>query len=201
MFAGLMLLFSDALLRPFRDGWSLRIAEWQARARPLGVVGGLPPRATGLDDGTPLADDYRAFRAEERRALAAKLAHWLQARAEQHYVADGVSEAWPLLEEVLARGGDDCDGLELLSYHLLRDFGYQGVYRAILSNPSRELHHMVTLWFEDPDDRWVIDPTGTASAGMPRLSELSGWQPRRVFTETETHSVGENTADPFGRRG
>jgi hypothetical protein len=43
---------------------------------------------------------------------------------------------------------------------------------------------MVTLWFENRDDPWVIDPTGAMTRGMPHLSEVSGWRPLKVFDET-----------------
>ena len=42
---------------------------------------------------------------------------------------------------------------------------------------------MVTLWFETPDDPWVIDPTGAMTLGMPRMSELPEWEPIKVFSE------------------
>ena len=50
-------------------------------------------------------------------------------------------------------------------------------------------HHMVTFWFEDPGDPWVIDPTGAMTFGMPRMSELTDWVPLRVFSETRDHTV------------
>ena len=40
---------------------------------------------------------------------------------------------------------------------------------------------MVTFWFENRDDPWVIDPTGAMSRGMPRMSELHEWRPLKVF--------------------
>jgi hypothetical protein len=43
---------------------------------------------------------------------------------------------------------------------------------------------MVTLWFEVPDDPFVIDPTGAMTSGMPRLSEVPGWVPLKLFSET-----------------
>jgi hypothetical protein len=48
---------------------------------------------------------------------------------------------------------------------------------------------MVTLWFEIPEDPWVIDPTGTMTLGMPRMSELSRWTPLRVFSDERDYSV------------
>jgi hypothetical protein len=48
---------------------------------------------------------------------------------------------------------------------------------------------MVTLWFEDPNDPWVIDPTGAMTAGMPRMSELPEWTPLKVFSHEEDYTV------------
>jgi hypothetical protein len=48
---------------------------------------------------------------------------------------------------------------------------------------------MVTLWFENPEDPWVIDPTGAMTTGMPRMSEVPGWVPLKVFSEDEDFSV------------
>ena len=86
---------------------------------------------------------------------------------------------------------DDCDGLELLGFHLLLDLGFAAdeVYRSIVVRPSDGQHHMVTLWFEDPADPWVIDPTGAMTAGMPRMSEVPGWIPLKLFTESEEFTV------------
>ena len=87
------------------------------------------------------------------------------------------------LAETLRGNGDDCDGLELLTYHLLRDLGFREseVYRSIVYRRADGQHHMVTLWFERPDDPWVIDPTGAMTSGMPRMSQLPDWQPRNNF--------------------
>ena len=50
---------------------------------------------------------------------------------------------------------------------------------------------MVTLWFEDANDPWVIDPTGAMTLGMPRMSDLGGWVPIKVFSEDIEYSVQE----------
>jgi hypothetical protein len=34
----------------------------------------------------------------------------------------------------------------------------------------------------------VIDPTGAMTTGMPRLSEVPGWVPLKLFTETAEFS-------------
>ena len=54
---------------------------------------------------------------------------------------------------------------------------------------SDRQHHMVTLWFENRDDPWVIDPTGAMTQGMPRISEVAGWVPLKIFSDTEEFTV------------
>ena len=79
------------------------------------------------------------------------------------------------------------DGLELLVFQMLRDLGFdeREVFRAIVVRRSDAQHNMVTLWFEEPRDPWVIDPTGAMTSGMPRLSQVEGWMPLKVFSELE----------------
>jgi hypothetical protein len=48
---------------------------------------------------------------------------------------------------------------------------------------------MVTLWFEDPRDPWVIDPTGAVAPGMPKMSEVTDWLPLKIFNQTQEFSV------------
>jgi hypothetical protein len=48
---------------------------------------------------------------------------------------------------------------------------------------------MVTLWFEDPGDPWVIDPTGAMIGGMPRISQVPDWVPIKIFSETAEFTV------------
>ena len=119
------------------------------------------------------------------------VAEWIQAQARDHYVPDGPIDRWATTAETLRGNGDDCDGLELLTYHLLRGLGFgdDEVFRAIVYRRSDGQHHMVTLWFETPDDPWVIDPTGAMTAGMPRMSEVPGWVPIKVFSEDEDYTV------------
>ena len=52
---------------------------------------------------------------------------------------------------------------------------------------------MVTLWFEDAEDPWVIDPTGAMTLGMPRMSDLGEWLPLKVFSERLEYTVRETT--------
>lgn len=187
------------------DPWTPQIASWQARERALPDVELLRPAASVSNSAaaaedrtvrgaTPRGDlraEYFAFRIERKRAQAREMATWIQSTAKQHYIPDGPVDHWATLAETLARNGDDCDGLELLTYHYLRDLGFRDdeVYRAIVFRPSDKQHHMVTLWFESRDDPWVIDPTGAMTQGMPRLSEVPGWVPLKVFSETEEFTV------------
>jgi hypothetical protein len=137
---------------------------------------------------------YDVFRAERKRALARDLAAWIQQQAQQHYVPDGPIDHWATLEETFRNNGDDCDGLELIAFTLLRDLGFSKgeVFRAIVVRRSDGQHHMVTLWFEDPDDPWVIDPTGAMTLGMPRMSERPDWRPLKVFTDERSYTVRDS---------
>ena len=68
-------------------------------------------------------------------------------------------------------------------YDALLSLGFdrEEVFRAVVYRPKDLQHHMVTLWFEDPLDPWVIDPTGAMTNHMRRMSELPGWVPLKVF--------------------
>ncbi len=194
------------------DAWSPKIAGWQRRERADdgsffsksfleaaaqdakhvasdGVGSGASQENFLPDDG--LRGKYFGFRSARRRAMARELASWIQSESRAHYVEDGPIDHWATLEETLRGNGDDCDGLELLVYHALRDLGFANneVYRAIVYRPSDGQHHMVTLWFEDRMDPWVIDPTGAMTLGMPRMSDMPDWVPLKVFSEDLEYSV------------
>jgi predicted transglutaminase-like cysteine proteinase len=183
-----------------KDPWSRKIEFWQARERAERRGGSVPTPAavagpgesdantTGVED---LKAKYDAFRNERKRALARDLADWIQAEAKHHYLPDGPVDHWATLDETFRTNGDDCDGLELLVFNFLRDLGFaeNEVYRAIVYRRSDGQHHMVTLWFEDADDPWVIDPTGAMTSGMPLMSELPDWVPLKVFNEDDSFTV------------
>ncbi|MAG32112.1 MAG: hypothetical protein CL908_14615 [Deltaproteobacteria bacterium] len=177
--------FDSALMQPLESGPAVESAGYSAANDQL-------PSDQGATDG--LRAKYFQFRSERKRAMAREVAAWIQAEAKQHYREDGAVDHWATLEETLARGGDDCDGLELLAFHALRDLGFAPteVYRAIVVRPSDGQHHMVTLWFENSEDPWVIDPTGAMTLGMPRMSELEAWVPIKVFSERLEYTVREN---------
>jgi hypothetical protein len=173
------------------DAWSVKIRGWQERER---VSAPDPDAASPVPDPAKLGDlraKYDSFRHEQRRALARQVAEWIQDQARDHYVPDGPIDHWATFEETFRRNGDDCDGLELLTFHFLRDLGFpeNEIFRAIVVRRSDGQHHMVTLWFENPNDPWVIDPTGAMTTGMPRMSEMPEWVPLKVFSDHQDFSV------------
>jgi hypothetical protein len=186
---------------PVDDPWGPKIEVWQAREQADQQAPGsevaTPSVASGADSEAAadrpadLRAKYADFRQQSKRALARDLASWIQEQAQHHYIADGPIDHWATLEETFRTNGDDCDGLELLVYNLLRDlgFGEEEVFRAIVYRRSDNQHHMVTFWFEDPNDPWVIDPTGAMTSGMPHMSDLQGWAPLKVFGENSNYDV------------
>ncbi len=174
------------------DAWGVKIRGWQERERVSAADRATEPR-TRPDPASigELRAKYEEFRVEQRRAQAREVAAWIQDQARDHYVADGAIDHWATSEETFRSNGDDCDGLELLTFHFLRDLGFpeDQVFRAIVVRRSDGQHHMVTLWFEAPGDPWVIDPTGAMTTGMPRMSELPGWVPLKIFTDRADFSV------------
>jgi len=179
------------------DAWSRKIRGWQQREQvgPVGPapVGAEPPRVDPAERGS-LRTKYNEFLVERKREVAAELAAWIQDQSRDHYIPDGPVDHWATFEETLQNNGDDCDGLELLAYHSLRQLGFRDdeVFRAIVVRPSDGQHHMVTLWFETPGDPWVIDPTGAMTTGMPRMSEVPGWRPLKVFSEKRDFTVSQH---------
>ena len=147
------------------------------------------PAAAGC--GEPPSQVRRLPQPRRKQTLARELAEWIQQQAREHYVPDGMVDEWATLDETLRNNGDDCDGLELLVFNHLRElgFGEDEVYRAIVYRRTDGQHHMVTLWFEQPNDPWVIDPTGAMTTGMPRMSELPEWVPLKVFSHDEDFSA------------
>ena len=179
------------------DPWSFPIARWQAREAEEPPAAAPAPPAS-LDDrleadlaGAPLRARYSGFVSERRRLLAAEVTRWVQEESRVRYVDDGAVDFWPTFDETLSAGQEDCDGLELLTYNALQELGFaeQEVFRAILRHRSLEMHHMVTLWFEDPMDPWVLDPTGTITTPMRRMSQIDHWVPVKLFTESIEYTV------------
>jgi predicted transglutaminase-like cysteine proteinase len=174
------------------DPWRPKISGWRSRERAEPADLAVAPASVsgaGEDGAAHEAASLRAkfaeFRREQRRKQAREVAEWVQESSRSHYRPDGAFDHWATLDETLSADGDDCDGLELLAFNLLRELGFPEteVFRAIVVRPEDGQHHMVTLWFESADDPWVIDPTGAMTRGMPRMSEVAGWQPLRVFDD------------------
>ena len=185
------------------DPWTPKIMGWQLRERqderdlsiaPASVSG--PGESALPTEATSLREKFEAFHREQQRRQASEVAVWLQQNARSHYRPDGAFDHWATLEETLAADGDDCDGLELLAFNLLRELGFSKdqVFRAIVHRAQDGQHHMVTLWFENPNDPWVIDPTGAMTSGMPLLSQVHGWAPLKVFDDTHEFTPHELAA-------
>ncbi len=180
------------------DPWSTKIAGWQSREQvdlpddvTLASVSGSGAVRGATRPASSLRDKYAELRRRFKREIAEEVARWIQDEARVHYRPDGPIDHWATLDETLEENGDDCDGLELLVYRFLRDAGFRDdeVFRAIVVRPADGQHHMVTLWFEHPEDPFVIDPTGAMTSGLPRMSEVPGWEPLKVFTEDDEFTV------------
>ena len=181
------------------DPWFEKVGEWQRRARERGSASDEVFDNPGIPRSGLLSNKLGEFSSEEKRRLARRINEWSQIQARKHYRKepndDFDTDHWPTFGELLSKNGDDCDGLDLMAYELLREFGYgsDGVYRAIVRRDRDRANHMITLWFEDPADPWVLDATGAMSLGMRRFSELPGWTPTKVFSETEQFRAIERT--------
>lgn len=188
-------LVYDYFVRPSHDDpWSVKIEDWQSREKlgaslalnvespSVSESGSTSPSASAAHD-EQLRAKYLEFRLTQKRAIVRDVADWIQTVAEQHYLEDGPVDHWATLEETLRRNGDDCDGLELLVYRTLRELGFSDteVFRAVVYRTADKQHHMVTMWFEDPHDPWIVDPTGAMAPRMMRMSQISGWVPIKIF--------------------
>lgn len=173
---------------PVSDPWNGKIYNWQARHQLDPVRGGELPRKR-----SELAREYDDFSRELRRRVAAEAAQWVQDHSHDYYRPDGERDHWATYGEVIESGGDDCDGLDLLTFELLRKlgFGQEEIFRAIVVERPTGQHHMVTLWFENGDrqDPFVLDPTGVVTRKMARLSEVGPWEPIELFDESRHFSV------------
>ncbi len=181
--------FAEPLPASREDPWFEKVGAWQERARKA---------AAARPAESELAGKIGDFEREERLALAQRIATWSQRRAREHYVTepdeiDPSKDHWPTYRELIAKNGDDCDGLDLIAYEMLLDFGFppEEVYRAVIRRDRDRKNHMITLWFESPDDPWVIDVTGAMTLEVRRLSALPGWTPTKVFDEERQFRVRE----------
>ncbi len=178
---------------PADDPWNRKVRSWQARHH-------LDPAVRDEFEGekSPIAIKYDRFTHSLRRKIVSDTVDWVQSQSQLYYRPDGSEDHWATLGEVVESGGDDCDGLDLLTFVLLRrlGFGESELYRAILVEDKTQQHHMVTLWFEEPGsaDPYVLDPTGVVIQGLARLSQVPTWEPIELFDEN-THYRVEVTAN------
>jgi hypothetical protein len=173
---------------PSDDPGNEKVRNWQARHH-------LDPAAQDayLGEESRIARKYGEFSRELRRKIVSETVDWVQEQSRIHYRPDGAQDHWATLGEVVESGGDDCDGLDLLTFVLLRQLGFeQGeLFRAILVERGSQQHHMVTLWFErkDSEDPFILDPTGVVTTGLARLSDVPDWEPIELFDETAHYRV------------
>jgi len=173
---------------PPDDPWTHKIEDWQARHEQDPARQG----EVGLND-SELGREYEQFSRELRQRLVFDTVEWVQERSRKYYRADENYDHWATLGEVVKSGADDCDGLDLLTFVLLRRLGFKTseIYRSILVEAKSGQHHMVTLWFDEAGrmDPFLLDPTGVISRGMVRLSEVDGWEPIQLFDEQDHFRV------------
>jgi hypothetical protein len=181
------------------DPWFPKVEEWQGRMQAEGKRLPRSERSLrGSEQSGKLLLAMGAYRDEQRVALAKDVTNWSQKTARRHYKWDPASndpvyDHWPTVGQLLANNGDDCDGLDLIAYQMLREFGFpqDRVFRAILRRNRDQANHMVTLWFEDARDPWILDATGAVTFQMRRFSQLEGWTPTKIFNERAQYLANE----------
>lgn len=189
--------------RPQADPWFVKVRDWQHRERR-------DRGETSFGDAETLRRKRHSgelrfkmgrWETTERLSIARRVADWAQGESRRHYrfdpPTDAASDPWPTTKELLETNGDDCDGLDLIAYELLRQFGFppDQLYRAIVRRNRDGANHMVTLWFDEGDDPWVIDSLGAVSIKLRRFSELPGWTPTALFNERDQYTP-RRTTDP-----
>jgi hypothetical protein len=176
---------------PHEDPWNAKIKNWQSRNQldQLAIAQRKPA-------DSKLGEEYGAFELELRRKVAAEAVAWIQDESRRHYIPDGETDHWATLSEVIAQDGDDCDGLDLMTFLLLRKLGFSKdeIFRSIVVDRETGQHHMVTLWFESSDrhDPWVLDPTGVVTNQLVHLSQVPKWSPIEMFDEARHYRVEES---------
>jgi len=173
-----------------RDFWHDKVADWQVRQRTdLAAMAAEPAAYPSRRRSGLLSIKQAQWEQRERRELAKRIFLWTQEEARAHYrfdpITDVAGDPWPTSKNLFDTNGDDCDGLDLIAYELMRSFGFPAdeLYRAVIRRDRDGGNHMVTLWFEDPEDPWVMDATGAMSRRLRRFSEFLGWTPTKVFNE------------------
>ncbi len=186
------------------DAFAPAIEHWQAETRLEGLTaevaelraqlrGEIPPPVTEPGGASALGRAYLEFRSELRHGVVIDTVRWVQQQSGLYYRRDRGLDDWPVLGELLAAGADDCDGMDLLTFSLLRRLGFEHgeIYRTIVRNVETGLHHIVTLWFAPGrrDDPWLLDSTGQVSRAVIPLSAQTDWEPLRLFDETTAYAV------------
>jgi hypothetical protein len=176
---------------PREDPWNAKIRNWQSRHKLDQALPVAQPKP-----GSELLAAYDEFAISLRRRIAADAVIWVQGESHRHYIPDGETDHWATLSDVVATDGDDCDGLDLLTFLLLRKLGFaqNEIFRSIVVERDSGQHHMVTLWFEAGDHRdpWLLDPTGVVTDRLVRLSEVPAWSPIEIFDEARHYRVEES---------
>jgi hypothetical protein len=176
------------------DVWFDKVRDWQQREAESRAAD-VELRARGQDATGSLRTAFRKFAGEERRKLAQRFVIWTQEQAMIYYRFDEkqdlAGDEWPTSHDLFVQNGDDCDGLDLIAYNLLLELGFpeRDIYRAVIRRDHDGEFHMVTLWFEDPDDPWVLDATGAMTLRMRRISEVPGWTPAVIFNAEAHYTV------------
>ncbi len=176
------------VVAPANDPWNAKVTDWQERHH---LDQSSSSQLSASSDLGKLYSDFTAEmerrQLEDRRGLVADAVDWVQGLSREYYRSDGKEDHWATIGHVIANGGDDCDGLDLLTFVLLRHLGFESdeIYRSIVVERQSGQHHMVTLWFEEGsrDDPFVLDPTGVVRKGLARLSSIRGWEPIELFDE------------------
>jgi len=189
--------------RPHADPWFEKVREWQARERRdrQDTRFAEPQTLRAGRQSGQLRIKMGRWETAERLAMARRVVDWAQAESRRHFrfdpPTDAASDPWPTTKELLETNGDDCDGLDLISYELLRQFGFprDQLYRSIVRRNRDGANHMVTLWFDEGDDPWVIDSIGAMTLKVRRFSDLPGWTPTALFNERQQYTP-QRTTDP-----
>ena len=181
---------------PAADPWFAKIEDWQARMLEEAGVGLIAEPTSKVEQKyARLERRMGGLVAEERQRIARSVATFALEQGRQHYRFDEdqslEGDHWPTVRELADTNGDDCDGLDLIAYQLLIDLGFprDQLFRAVMRRNRDRRNHMVTLWFEDPNDPWVFDATGAMTRKLARFSETAGWTPTAVFDESRQFSV------------
>ena len=108
------------------DVWFDKVRDWQVR-EVEGRATDAERRAHGADATGSLRTSFLKFAGEERRKLAQRFVAWAQEQAMIYYRFDAqqnlAGDEWPTSHDLFEQNGDDCDGLDLISYNLLLELG------------------------------------------------------------------------------